>query len=299
MPKNIVVCCDGTANEFARDRTNVVKLFHALVKDPAVQACYYHPGVGTMAAPGFVTTVGRKLAEMAGLVFGYGLNDDIADAYLSSPGTSSPATGFFLFGSAAAPTRRAPSPRCCIVRTDSARQRSALPYAVRLMWAIRNLGERPRMPRRIRGSNEYFDLADRIQGDVLERVQAVFRRRVGQVSSVGWFASPLSLPYTANNPTLPSDATPSPSTSAAPSSTPTFGGPRPVPDVGPEDMKQVWFPGVHGDIGGGYPEARERPRQDRAEMDDRRSKAGRPAARRGDGLAEPRRARPRLCAARP
>src|SRR5262245_43225427 len=24
---------------------------------------------------------------------------------------------------------------------------------------------------------------------------------------------------------------------------------------GPRDLKQVWFPGVHGDVGGGYPEA--------------------------------------------
>jgi uncharacterized protein (DUF2235 family) len=63
MPKNIVVCCDGTANEFKRDQTNAVKLFFTLVKDPGVQACYYHPGVGTMAAPGFVTKVGAKVAE--------------------------------------------------------------------------------------------------------------------------------------------------------------------------------------------------------------------------------------------
>jgi hypothetical protein len=27
MPKNIVVCCDGTANEFTRNHTNVPKLF--------------------------------------------------------------------------------------------------------------------------------------------------------------------------------------------------------------------------------------------------------------------------------
>lgn len=43
MPKNIVACCDGTANEFKRDRTNVVKLFYALVRDPAIQACYTLP----------------------------------------------------------------------------------------------------------------------------------------------------------------------------------------------------------------------------------------------------------------
>ena len=36
--KNVVLCCDGTANEFAADRTNVVKLFSVLVQEPARQA---------------------------------------------------------------------------------------------------------------------------------------------------------------------------------------------------------------------------------------------------------------------
>ena len=51
MAKNIVVCCDGTANEFTRDRTNVVKLFRTLVKDPAIQMCYYHPAWGQWLRP--------------------------------------------------------------------------------------------------------------------------------------------------------------------------------------------------------------------------------------------------------
>jgi uncharacterized protein (DUF2235 family) len=82
MAKNIVVCCDGTANEFKRDRTNVVKLFQALIKDPAIQACYYHPGVGTVAAPGFVTKTGATIAEVAGMAAGYGLSNDTCDAYI-------------------------------------------------------------------------------------------------------------------------------------------------------------------------------------------------------------------------
>ena len=41
MAKNVVVCCDGTANEFKEDRTNVVKLFSMLVQDPARQVAYY------------------------------------------------------------------------------------------------------------------------------------------------------------------------------------------------------------------------------------------------------------------
>ena len=48
MAKNIVICCDGTANEFAADNTNVVKLYYALEQDQAKQVTYYHPGLGTM-----------------------------------------------------------------------------------------------------------------------------------------------------------------------------------------------------------------------------------------------------------
>lgn len=33
MPKNIVVCCDGTGNEFGRNNTNVVDLFNVIEKN--------------------------------------------------------------------------------------------------------------------------------------------------------------------------------------------------------------------------------------------------------------------------
>jgi uncharacterized protein (DUF2235 family) len=51
MPKNIVICCDGTGNEFnPQSNSNVVKLYSTLVINQD-QVCYYHPGVGTMGAP--------------------------------------------------------------------------------------------------------------------------------------------------------------------------------------------------------------------------------------------------------
>jgi uncharacterized protein (DUF2235 family) len=50
MTKNVVVCCDGTANEFAADRTNVVKLFFTRVQDRAQQVAFYHPGIGRAKA---------------------------------------------------------------------------------------------------------------------------------------------------------------------------------------------------------------------------------------------------------
>jgi uncharacterized protein (DUF2235 family) len=264
MPKNIVVCCDGTANEFSRDRTNVVKLFHALVKDPAVQACYYHPGVGTMAAPGFVTTVGRKVAEIAGLVFGYGLSDDIADAYLFIARNFQPGDRLFLFGfSRGSYTARAIASLLRLYGLIPPDNDRLIPYAVRLMWAIRNLGQRPKGAAPDPRVDEYFDLAAEFRKTFSRECKPYFVGVWDTVSSVGWFASPLSLPYTANNPEIaigrhavaiderraffrtnlwraPADA--------------IKVGPDAI-KVGPKDMKQVWFPGVHSDVGGGYPEA--------------------------------------------
>ena len=40
MGRNIVVCCDGTANQFSQDNTNVVKLYSALVDDAARQLIF-------------------------------------------------------------------------------------------------------------------------------------------------------------------------------------------------------------------------------------------------------------------
>src|SRR3954469_25801198 len=82
MPRNIVVCCDGTANEFARDNTNVVKLYSALVQDPATQATFYHPGLGTREAAGALTSFARQTTKLLGMAVGYGLEDDIRDAYV-------------------------------------------------------------------------------------------------------------------------------------------------------------------------------------------------------------------------
>jgi uncharacterized protein (DUF2235 family) len=72
MPKNIVICCDGTTNEFAEARTNVVKLYYTLEQDPASQVTFYHPGLGTMEPAGALTTT-RKITKLLGRAVGYGL----------------------------------------------------------------------------------------------------------------------------------------------------------------------------------------------------------------------------------
>ncbi|MGE5813825.1 MAG: T6SS phospholipase effector Tle1-like catalytic domain-containing protein, partial [Acidobacteriota bacterium] len=82
MARNLVLCCDGTANEFAHHNTNVVKLYTVLRHDPASQITYYHPGLGTMEPAGALTTIGRKTTKLLGMAIGYGLANDVRDAYV-------------------------------------------------------------------------------------------------------------------------------------------------------------------------------------------------------------------------
>jgi uncharacterized protein (DUF2235 family) len=46
VAKNIVICCDGTGNEFGDNNSNVVKVYSALTIDGQHQVGYYHLGVG-------------------------------------------------------------------------------------------------------------------------------------------------------------------------------------------------------------------------------------------------------------
>src|SRR6185295_1444749 len=81
MPKNIVICCDGTSNQPAHDMTNVVRLFFVL-QNNGEQVNYYHPGVGTMAPPGALSSIRKWWEKKMGLAFARGLKDDIRDAYM-------------------------------------------------------------------------------------------------------------------------------------------------------------------------------------------------------------------------
>lgn len=66
MAKNIVICCDGTSNQYAAHNTNVIKLYGVLSNDPAKQITYYHPGLGTMEAVGAITNFSKKLRSSSG-----------------------------------------------------------------------------------------------------------------------------------------------------------------------------------------------------------------------------------------
>jgi len=77
MPKNVVVCCDGTANEFARQRTNVVKLFFTLAPIRP-RRCLLSSRPRHDGAAGRADALASASTRLAGLAFGYGLSDGCA-----------------------------------------------------------------------------------------------------------------------------------------------------------------------------------------------------------------------------
>jgi uncharacterized protein (DUF2235 family) len=81
--KNIVVCLDGTGNQLgANNPTNVAKVFQLLdVSDPSKQIAYYDPGVGTMSAASARGKLGRTMSRASGLALGTGMKSNLAEAY--------------------------------------------------------------------------------------------------------------------------------------------------------------------------------------------------------------------------
>ena len=95
MSKNIVVCCDGTGNEYGNNNTNVVDMYEPVVRDKD-QIAYYDPGVGTFSI--FGREFGKKLGIILGQGFGYGLTENIEDAYSYLMDHYEPGDQLFLFG---------------------------------------------------------------------------------------------------------------------------------------------------------------------------------------------------------
>lgn len=97
MPRNIVLCSDGTGNSAIKDRgTNVFKLYEALDlnghrrrRGVPAQIAFYDDGVGTERG---------KLPRMLGGAFGWGLSRNVKELYASLVRVYEPGDRLFLFG---------------------------------------------------------------------------------------------------------------------------------------------------------------------------------------------------------
>lgn len=137
MSKNIVICYDGTGNEYGEHNTNVVRTFEAIVRDKK-QIGFYDPGVGTISFIG--RTLGRKIGTLMGKAFGYGFTENIEDGYEYVMENFVPGDRLFVFGfSRGAFTARCLAGMVCKVGILQKGSRNLIPYATRIYTTQDNL----------------------------------------------------------------------------------------------------------------------------------------------------------------
>jgi uncharacterized protein (DUF2235 family) len=251
--KKIVICCDGTGNSFqnANEESNVVKLYSALELN-ANQIGYYHPGVGTMGDPTARYWYQRQLSRLRGLAFGKGLFDNLGDAYRYLMNSYVDGDEIYIFGfSRGAYTARALASVLHVFGVLCAGNDGLIPYILKIY------AQRTRAAKRKCFTFEP-DRTFQWQFSHTQDVKVHFCGLWDTVSSYGWLWDPVMLPFNGSNPIIQvgrhavsiherrcfyrdnlwADAITEPNRALAPG----------------QNIKQVWFAGVHSDVGGSYPE---------------------------------------------
>ncbi len=256
MAKNIVICCDGTGNEINDHHSSVLKLYRVL-KRSSEQIVYYDPGLGTMGASNEWGRRKQKVEEVAGLALGVGLDRNVLDAYRFLIEHFEDGDRLFMFGfSRGAYTVRVLAGFINTVGLAHSHQAHLCGHA---FVAYKKISEgagfdgvrlfeqalRPRRP-----PIRFLGLWDTVSSIIVPRKDRLYAPSLRQLA------------YTARNPSVETVRHALAIDERRRMFRPYlwteleeyWGGPFPSNDPKPQDVKQVWFPGVHSDVGGGYAE---------------------------------------------
>jgi uncharacterized protein (DUF2235 family) len=260
MPRNLVLCFDGTDNQFGPCNTNVVRLFQSLERNPDRQLGYYDPGVGTMPEPNVASWIGKRLSEIWGLAFGAGLVWKVEEAYTWLMDNWERGDQVFIFGfSRGAYSARVLAGLLHALGLLPRGGHNMVPYAAKLFGAIRR-GNDPRGSGAENADPKltaYWQLCDEFRwtfarpahdGDDERRFPTHFLGLWDTVSSVGWVWDPVKFQFTARNPSVRMARH-----AISIDERRAFFRQNRLGKVDGQDLKQIWFPGVHCDVGGGYP----------------------------------------------
>lgn len=281
-PRNLVICCDGTGNVLGNQYdTNVVKLARLCVND-ATQLVFYDPGVGTasgLPSVDLLEGVQSTLGMISGMAFGRGVYENISQAYEFLVENYRKGDRIFLFGF----SRGAFTVRCVsglvteygIVRPSSL---PLLPLMVRNFFVPHDQGteqalvrheaalRKPRMQKPEAENNRRTfnqDVRDHFADQDGRDAEIHFIGVWDTVASVGGvrpmeFATRLSVlkgkPYRHVRHAV-SDGEYRAKYSPRLYVGQTRAEPRGEGKEREPSFKQLWFPGVHSDVGGSYKEA--------------------------------------------
>jgi uncharacterized protein (DUF2235 family) len=82
LNRTLVLCFDGTGDQFDSDNSNVVNFFSLLRKDdPKEQLVYYQAGIGTYNAPEIASPIAAKLSRIVDSMIGVHLDAHVMGGY--------------------------------------------------------------------------------------------------------------------------------------------------------------------------------------------------------------------------
>ena len=251
--RNLIVCCDGTNNQFQKENTNVIRLVQILDRDHAKQRLYYQPGIGTLPEPDTLTKWWTKFYDVLGMAFGLGVIKNIQDAYRFLMEIWEQGDQIFLFGfSRGAYTVRVLAGMLHTVGLLGHGSNEMIPYAMRL---YKQLDDHSGDTSSI---EEWKDLCTNFRwtfarpmfaGDSDRQCRVHFIGVWDTVSSVGWFTNPAKFPFTATNPSIDVIR----HAVSIDERRAFFRQNLFHRASAAQDLVEIWFPGSHCDVGGGYP----------------------------------------------
>ncbi|MBK5552899.1 DUF2235 domain-containing protein [Pseudomonas sp. TH03] len=260
MTRQLIICIDGTNNRFSDKPTNVLRVFRSLPKNSDALLAYYDQGVGTFGLSETLFEWQKVPSRIAGLAFGWGIKRNVLNAYRFLMENYQKGDRIFIYGfsrgSYAARVLAAMIhtlgllPACQVQQLDFAwsllttRTRAekdapepSLKRAWSYIWWRLTARKRPD-----------FSLMAQFKATFSQDVDVHFLGLFDTVSSVGWVYDPLAVPYTANNPGVRTIRH-----AVSIDERRCFYRQNLWNAAKAADLRQVWFAGVHCDIGGGYP----------------------------------------------
>lgn len=247
---------DGTGNELGRNLSNVLKLFRITSKNDE-QRVFYNPGVGTIGKPGRWRRFRQNASKVFGLMTGWGLDANVLAAYRWLCRNWEDGDRVWLFGfSRGAWTARVLAGFIHMIGLLRPDQENLSGYA---LVAYKKAAEKDDLPiawhfSRVSAARQatihFLGVWDTVGSVIVPRKDRLI-------------PSLEKLPYTEQNPSVRyfrhamaidelrrmfrlSRWKPNQKFVENP-----FSKDEP-PD---QDAKEVWFAGVHSDVGGGYPES--------------------------------------------
>ncbi|MGK6312384.1 T6SS phospholipase effector Tle1-like catalytic domain-containing protein [Neorhizobium sp. DT-125] len=278
MSKNIVILFDGTSNDISADRTNILRLFGTLKRSDE-QIVYYDPGIGTFGAANAWSRFYRKTFEVWGLATGWGLDQNVKEAYrflvenydrgpTGARGRHPDRDRIYIFGfSRGAYTARVLAGFIHAFGLTSKYHLNLLDYAYRTYKGI------PEQEQSAENAADDADVASAFQS--MRLYERMLRNDRPPIKLLGLFDTVASViepgkwhpqfkthPFTRKNSSVEwvrhAVAIDERRTMFQPELwTPDqdyWGGPFKPKTVTPQNFREVWFAGVHGDVGGGYRE---------------------------------------------